>query len=70
MNFFAIISLFLIMIIWASTGELKPGKLIKNMCILFFAPITELVQVGREISNNFHVDKKEGKTTAENLLLG
>ena len=62
MNFFAIISLFLVMIIWATTGELKPDKLLKNMCILFFAPVTELVQVGREVSNNFHVDKKEGKS--------
>ena len=61
LNVIVIISLFLIMIIWACLGEFKPNKLLKNMWILFFAPVTEVSQVAKEFSNNFHVEKKEGK---------
>ena len=60
-NFFVIIVLFLIMIIWACTGELNPVKLLKNMWILFFAPVTEVAEVAREFSKNFHVEKEPGK---------
>ena len=60
MNFFVIIALFLIMIIWACLGEFKPNKLFKNMWILLFAPVTEIAEVGKEFSNNFHIERSEG----------
>ena len=61
MNFFVIIALFAIMIIWACTGDLNPVKLLKNIWILLFAPVTEVTEVARQFSANFHVEKQPGK---------
>ena len=67
MNIIVILLLFFIMIIIAILGELKPQKLIENLCILSFGPFEEIDNSREEIAKTF-IKKEENKEKSENRL--
>ena len=65
-NIFAILLLFLIMIIIATLGDLRPSRLIINIFDMLFGCVEETGNAAREFSNNFSVKKSNSKEKNKN----